>query len=163
MWGPYEVRKSIYRKFLIQRDFMMSGRVGYQCIDSIGEAARTGKGCDCIHAMTDMDAQFGRKEYPLRKFGDAGSENIVKELVKRDLFINPAQTHDWLITALGLDRYHINRRCVNIDHAAAQPTLGEPRPTLGAPEPILTAQPPTLSAARPTLGAPLPLLPEPKP
>jgi hypothetical protein len=127
MWGPFEMRTGVYRKFLIQREFMMSGRVGYQCIDSIGEAARMGNGCDCIHALTDMDSMFGRREYPLTKFGDKASENIVKVIMQRDILINPAQTHDWLMPVLGLDCYHIVRRCVNTDHVVTQQTPLAPR------------------------------------
>ena len=39
MWGPYELRPEPYRRFLLQKAFMESGRVGYQCIDTRGEGA----------------------------------------------------------------------------------------------------------------------------
>jgi hypothetical protein len=55
VWGPYECRPSFYRRFRAQKDFIESGRVGYQCEDNFGEAARTGDGCDCIHAVSDLD------------------------------------------------------------------------------------------------------------
>ena len=64
-WGPYECRPNLYHRFLVQKEFLESGRIGYQCIDTVGEAARTGDGCDCIHAMTDMDPLFSRNRYPL--------------------------------------------------------------------------------------------------
>jgi hypothetical protein len=69
MWGPYQVRVTFYRRFLIQKGFMESGQVGYQCVDNRGEAARLGSGCDCIHAITDMDPDFDRSRYPLRWYG----------------------------------------------------------------------------------------------
>lgn len=112
LWGPYELRPGAYRKFLLQREFMLSGQVGYQCVDSVGEASKKGNGCDCIHAITDLDALFDRKEYPLSKFGDAASQHIAKQIVDRGAIINPAQIHDWLIPVLGLDRYNIVRRAV---------------------------------------------------
>ena len=40
--------------------------------DSRGEAARTGDGCDCIHAVTDMDPAYPRAGYPLLLYGQAG-------------------------------------------------------------------------------------------
>jgi hypothetical protein len=111
VWGPYEIRPGIYRKFLLQKEFMESGQIGYQCVDTLGEAARAGNGCDCIHAITDADAMFARDYYPLRRFGDTASEYIVAQIVERGAVIDPEHTHDWLIPALGLDRYPIHRRC----------------------------------------------------
>jgi len=110
MWGPYEVWHGNYRRFITQKQFLESGQIGYQCIDAIGEAARTGNGCDCIHAITDMDPQFGRRTYSLGRFGQAASEFIVEQILTRPVVINAPQTHDWLIPALGLDRYPISHR-----------------------------------------------------
>jgi hypothetical protein len=53
---------------------------------------------------------FARDYYPLRRFGDTASEFIVKQIVDRGAVIEPAHTHDWLIPALGLDKYPIQRR-----------------------------------------------------
>jgi hypothetical protein len=110
MWGPYETWHGLYRRFLVQKQFMESGEVGYQCIDTIGEAPRDGAGCDCIHAMSDMDPIFDRRRYPLTYFGEAASRNIVRQVRERPILIHPDETHDWLISALGLDCYRIIRR-----------------------------------------------------
>jgi len=110
MWGPYEVWHGLYDRFLIQKAFMESGQVQYQCIDTIGEAARTGEGGDCIHAVTDMDPNFDRREYRLIYYGISASHNIVRQIRERPILIRPEQTHDWLLPALGLDRYPLVRR-----------------------------------------------------
>jgi hypothetical protein len=110
LWGPYECRPRLYYRSLVQKGYLESGEIGYQCIDDVGEAARNGNGCDCIHAITDQDPLFSRNRYPLRRFGNAASEFIVKELWRRDLLIQPEQTHDWLSAVLGLDRYPIKHR-----------------------------------------------------
>lgn len=110
LWGPYETWHGIYRRFLVQKEFMESGQVGYQCIDTFGEAPRDGAGCDCIHAISDMDPMFDRRRYPLTYFGDAASRNIVRQVRERPILIHPEVTHDWLIPALCLDRYPIIRR-----------------------------------------------------
>ena len=39
LWGPYEVWHGFAHRFKVQKAFLDSGRVGYQCIDSRGEAA----------------------------------------------------------------------------------------------------------------------------
>jgi hypothetical protein len=110
MWGPYELHPRVYRRFLIQKDFLEGGAIGYQCIDTVGEAAREGNGADCIHAVTDMDPQFDRARYPLAFYGHPASRRLVQEAARRQAFIDPWTTHDWLIPALGLDRYPIDRR-----------------------------------------------------
>jgi hypothetical protein len=110
LWGPYEVGPGLYHRFLVQKGFMDSGQVGYQCIDSIGEAARTGNGCDCIHAITDMDPQYARNRYPLSYFGDSASRHIVHQIQTRPIIIDPEADHGWLIPHLGLDKYPITRR-----------------------------------------------------
>jgi hypothetical protein len=110
MWGPYEVWHGLYQRFVTQRSFLESGQIGYQCIDTIGEAARRGNGSDCIHAMTDMDPFFDRREYPLSRFGEAATRHVVRQIMTRPIAINPPCTHDWLIGCLGLDQYPIIRR-----------------------------------------------------
>lgn len=109
MWGPYEVWHGNYIRFMTQKAFMESGRVGYQCIDNIGEAAKTGGGCDCIHSISDMDPMLDRKGYSLIYYGVPATRNIVKQIMTRPVIINAPHTHDWLIPALGLDKYPIQR------------------------------------------------------
>lgn len=110
VWGPYEVGHGLYRRFLVQKQFMESGRVGYQCIDAVGEAARTGNGCDCIHAVTDLDPLFDRTRYPLAYFGEAASRHIVRQIHERPVIIRPGECHDWLLPLLGIDKYPIERQ-----------------------------------------------------
>jgi hypothetical protein len=109
MWGPYEVWHGLAHRFRVQKEFLDSGVVGYQCIDSVGEAARTGLGSDCIHAVADMDPTVGRTRYPLIFFGRSASANIVRRLMKAPAIIDPPKTHDWIIPRIGLDRYPITR------------------------------------------------------
>jgi hypothetical protein len=108
MWGPYEIQPQGYRRFLMQKAFMESGRVGYQCIDTRGAGA-DGSGCDCIHAVTDMDPDFDRGYYPLSRFGEAGSQFIVRQLFERNLLVTE-ETHPWLEGPLGLCQYPIRHR-----------------------------------------------------
>ena len=110
MWGPYEIWGGLYTRFVTQKAFLDSGAVGYQAVDAVGEAARKGDGCDCFHALSDMDPLFDRRRYPLHYFGDEASLNIVRQVHEHPVLIRPCRTHDWLIPALGLDRYPIVRR-----------------------------------------------------
>lgn len=108
LWGPYEIYPRGYRRFLLQKAYMESGRLGYQCIDTVGRGA-DGTGCDCIHAVTDMDPRFERNYYRLSRFGLAGSEFIVRQLFERDLLVSE-ETHAWLDGPLGLCQYPIEHR-----------------------------------------------------
>lgn len=110
VWGPYEVSPGFYYRFGVQKSFLESGVVGYQCTDSFGEAARYGNGCDCIHAITDMDPQYSRDRYPLSFFGNGASRHIVHQMSIRPVIINPEADHGWLLPLLGLDKYPIIRR-----------------------------------------------------
>jgi hypothetical protein len=110
LWGPFEIPPGLYRKALIQKDFMESGAIGYQCIDTFGEAGLFGNGSNCVHAISDADAMFTRQAYPLSFFGDTASRNLLRQLVLRGAIADVETTHDWLIPALRLDRYPIVRR-----------------------------------------------------
>jgi hypothetical protein len=124
LWGPYECRASVYRRFLIQKEFMETSGIGYQCVDNIGEAARLGNGCNCIHSITDADPEFGRENYPLIWFGDSASEHLALRLRKLGSIINPEIEHDEILAALGLCEYQIRRRHFDdhlIDFARLQP------------------------------------------
>lgn len=110
LWGPYETWHGFYARYTTQKEFLDSDAIGYQCVDQIGEAARKGNGCNCFHALSDMDPQFDRRQYPLRYFGDDATLNIVRQIHERPILIQPKQTHDWLIEALGLGCYSIVHR-----------------------------------------------------
>jgi hypothetical protein len=110
LWGPYETWHGLYQRFATQKAFLDAGMLGYQCTDQFGEAARLANGCNCFHALTDMDPQFDRRQYPLLFYGDSAAENIARQLFTRPILIHAQQTHDWLIPALGLDRYKIVHR-----------------------------------------------------
>jgi hypothetical protein len=110
MWGPFEIPIGLYRKGLLQKAFIDSGAIGYQCIDTIGEAGKNGNGSNCIHAITDADSRYDRQAYPLAFFGVPASENMLHQIVDRGAIADPYLTHDWVIPLLKLDCYDICRR-----------------------------------------------------
>jgi hypothetical protein len=109
-WGPYECLPRIYIRFKVQKEFLETYTIGYQAIDTVGESARTGDGCDCIHAITDMDPLYSRSRYPLSWVGDSASKRMVQRLNEGRTLYHPDQPDDWLDGALGLDRYRIVHR-----------------------------------------------------
>jgi hypothetical protein len=109
LWGPYECRATFFTRFTVQKQFMESGKMQYQCIDSVGEAASTGHGSNCIHAVTDMDPAHGRRQYPLTRYGFAAGIEISRRFRELDVFVDSSQTHEFLIPVLGLNAFPIIR------------------------------------------------------
>ena len=110
--GAFRTRRpELYYRALVQQEFLESGRMGYQCVDTVGEAGRTGLGWpDCIHGITDMDPDYTRSRYRLIRFGIAASRFVANELARRDMLIQPNHTYDWLNHRLDLDNYPIAHR-----------------------------------------------------
>lgn len=110
VWGPFEVWHGFAHRFMVQKNFLDSGQVGYQCVDSRGEAAKLGNGCACMHGVTDMDPIYGRWEYPLLYYGKPATAHAVRRFMHSPIWIHPRETHDWLLPRLGLDAYPLDRR-----------------------------------------------------
>ncbi len=110
VWGPYEVWHGFAHRFLVQKEFLDSGAVGYQAVDTFGEAARRGNGCDCIHAISDMDPLYARLRYALAFYGKPATANIVRRFMHSPIWIDPQAAHDWLIPRLGLGAYTLQKR-----------------------------------------------------
>lgn len=110
VWGPYEVWHGFAFRFVTQKQFLDAGAVGYQCIDTRGEAARCGNGCDCIHAITDMDPIYPRWGYPLLYYGKPGTAHLVRRFMHSPIWYAPRVTHDWLVPRLGLCGYPLEFR-----------------------------------------------------
>ena len=81
-----------------------------------------------------MDFEFDRRQYPLLFYGNPASKNIVRQIFERPILIQPQQTHDWLIPALGLDRYPIVRR--SFDGPAREFSLEAAQNEIASPTPV---------------------------
>lgn len=164
MWGPYEVWHGFAYRFRVQKGFLDSGAVGYQCIDSRGEAAREGNGCDCIHAVTDMDPALPRSGYPLFLYGELASARLVRRIMHSPVTIGAPATHDWIIPRLGLDQYPFVHRQYRGRVEPYDPASG--RAGLNQAAPVLLPVPPVpkdKGMTAPPGGDPAPkLVPVPK-
>jgi hypothetical protein len=140
VWGPYEVWHGFAHRYMVQKTFLDSGAVGYQAVDTVGEAGRLGTGCDCIHAITDMDPVYPRSRYPLVFYGKPATANLVRRIMKSPIFIDPKTTHDWLLPRLGLDAYDLDKRTYigraeeHKDGAPADLDVKAPALPVGAPK-----------------------------
>jgi hypothetical protein len=148
LWGPYEVRHGFAHRFRVQKTFLESGAVGYQCLDTVGEAARTGAGCNCIHAITDMDPVYPRTGYPLVLYGQPASARLVRRVMHSPVTIDAPRTHDWLLPRLGLDHYPIEKREYRGRVEPYDPATGRAGLEYTAP-PLRPAAPPVPKAPAP--------------
>jgi hypothetical protein len=118
VWGPFEAPAFIYCEFMTQKARLESGRVLYQCIDSLSNPETVS---DCIHSLTDMDRMNSRSAYPLSRFGDEAASEFVKVIKGRGRFIAEGPCVEFAYQALGLQCYPIQRRNVESDR---RPLLG---------------------------------------
>jgi hypothetical protein len=100
----------VFERVKRQAAFLESGAIGYQCADGVGESAHRGTGCNCVHALTDVDPECDRACYPLRRYGHSGSINAVRGFAERGAFLDPEVKHEWLNALLGVDGYPIECR-----------------------------------------------------
>ncbi|HWG42164.1 MAG TPA: hypothetical protein VN688_05210 [Gemmataceae bacterium] len=106
-WGPYEIEGDFFTRVYREYIKIENGQFRYKAIDPRQRGART---TDCIHAVSDIDRQHDRYEYPAIRSGDAVTRKFVRVMHQRGSLIVPSESMAWLESALGLDRYPIIHR-----------------------------------------------------
>lgn len=107
VWGPFEVPEFMYCEFMTQKARLESGQILYQAIDSLRCPENVS---DCIHSLTDMDRQNGRRAYPLNRFGDDAAAGFVRVIRERGQCISPSESIEFAYQALNISCYAITRR-----------------------------------------------------
>jgi hypothetical protein len=103
MWGPFVASPRIYNRAVQQFARLQSGAIVYRAIDSVRDPSIS----DCIHAVADIDPDFGRSHYPLVRIGSPASRYIVRQIMSRSPIDQSAYNNEWLIYRLGLNQYPI--------------------------------------------------------
>ncbi len=109
-WGPYECEPALYRRFVVQKEYLESNAIAYQAVDTVGAVLWKGNAANCIHAITDMDPDFGRENYPLFRLGETASHWIVRQLWERGVLLSPDRVYSCLDEQLGLTQFPIVHR-----------------------------------------------------
>jgi hypothetical protein len=102
LWGPYQIRKELYDRALIQIGRLQSGAVGYKAVDAL---YRTSNASNCIHALSDVVDERGRLRICNQGFGEVASYYITRRY--EPWLIDPEQVHPWVGDLLGLQRHAI--------------------------------------------------------
>ena len=104
MWGPYPIDEELYDRALQQEARLRSGLVLFKSIDF---KFRPGNASNCIHAVSDLDTDYGLLHVG-RQRGDAASYQVAQHL--RRWIIDPGRTRSWVASRLGLNDHPIRWR-----------------------------------------------------
>lgn len=107
MWGPFEINAERYEQAVAQRQRLESGVVRYRAIDSL---TRRKSVSHCVHAVTYADPVMNRLIQPVLQVGEPGTSRLADRYQRNGAFIGAPVTHDWVIPAIGLDRFSVVRR-----------------------------------------------------
>jgi hypothetical protein len=107
MWGPFEIDAERYELAVAQLRELESGSVLYRAIDSL---RRRRDVQHCVHAVTYADPVLKSRIQPVLQVGEPGTSRLAMRYTRAGAFIGAPVTHDWVIPAIGLDRFPVVRR-----------------------------------------------------
>jgi hypothetical protein len=99
-WGPYEITAELFERARRQGDRLASGAERYKTVDT-GCLAR--EVSNCIHAVSDLAYEAPRLRIGSPGWGEAASQFVALSLAP--WMIDRAQTHPWVLDALGVADY----------------------------------------------------------
>jgi hypothetical protein len=105
VWGPYQIERELYERAVAQKSLLESGKVLYKAIDVGLPADRV---TNCIRALSRVAPGAPKLRVGAPGWGEPASYYITQAF--RPWFVNPDETHDWLLAALGLGDYPFVRR-----------------------------------------------------
>jgi hypothetical protein len=106
VWGPFETDATRYALAARQAAALESGAVRFRSFDSLG---RDRSVVHCVHALTFADPNLRSLRQPVLRVGEPGTSRLAGRYAATGAFAGP-QTHDWLLSALGLDAVPLVRR-----------------------------------------------------
>lgn len=107
VWGPFETDATRYALAVQQAATLSSGAVQFRSIDSLRNN-RAVQNCTHAVAYADPNLQHLRQPIPLR-YGEPGTSRLATKYVESGA-VAGTQTHDWVLPAIGADRYPVVRR-----------------------------------------------------
>lgn len=117
LWGPFEIREDWYRSAAEHKRFLDSGTVRFATLDRgplfSFSPVRHPDISHCVHAVTRTWDPLRRATNPVIWYGELITRRVAESARKVGVLVNPCATHDWLIPALGVDRYKLVRRRID--------------------------------------------------
>lgn len=106
MWGPFETDALRYELVAAQADALAGGAIRFRSLDSFG---RNHSVMHCVHAVTFADPNMKSLRQPVLRVGEPGTSKLAARYVDSGS-VAGSVTHDWVLPALGLDRFPVVRR-----------------------------------------------------
>jgi hypothetical protein len=114
VWGPYQICPTWYDEAFAHSQRLESGTVQHITLDRgplrpRGPVRRPDLS-HCVHAVTRTNDALRQSSSPILGYGEFITRKVAERMDAVGLLIQPTQTHDWLLSALDLERYPIVRR-----------------------------------------------------
>jgi hypothetical protein len=111
LWGPYEIRGRWYEQAAAYKATLDSGAVRFRTLDR-GEKRPDVN--HCVHAVAKTDLALMADVQPVLWYGEPITRKLAESMVRVGVVADPHTTHDWIVSALGLDydRNHLKRQQV---------------------------------------------------
>jgi hypothetical protein len=107
MWGPFETAAGFYWEAARYKQLLDSGAIQYRVFDGPGNRADVD---NCVHAITGANRALESASDPILWYGARAAGRVAHAMAKIGMVAEPTVTHDWLIAALGIDHYRIDRK-----------------------------------------------------
>lgn len=105
-WGPFETDATRYELAAQQAATLSSGAVKFRSVDSF----RNNRSVQhCANAVVNADPNLQRLIQPVLQVGEPGTSKLAAKYVSSGAVVGSG-THDWVLTAIGADRYPLVRR-----------------------------------------------------
>ena len=101
-WGPYEIDMGRYQLAQQQVRHLESGVAQYRAVDSFNLNPEI---LNCVHAVTHAAPAVRNRIQPVIRFGEPGTSRLAKLYVRGGAFAGYPETHDWVLAAIGGNRY----------------------------------------------------------
>jgi len=102
VWGPYEVEASRWDKAQEHRNYLESGAVRYRAVDSFNLNREI---VNCVHAVTYAHPVLQTRIQPVIRVGEPGTSRLAALYLRAGSWPGYPETHDWILTAIGVDQY----------------------------------------------------------
>ena len=109
MWGPFKIPETWFADARRYKATLDSGAIRFRTFD---RGDRRPDLNHCVHAITYTDPALKAAAAPVTWYGELVTRKVAGAMATSGVVPEPFVTHDWLIPALGLDRYPLTRRTV---------------------------------------------------
>lgn len=107
-WGPYEINAELYGRLVARKEQLDTGEFQYRAVGALSRRRDDVSNCGQSFARS---SPLGRRYLqPTPNPGENGTSILALRYERLGAFIGGPVTHDWVLCAIGADRYNFVRR-----------------------------------------------------